>query len=96
MSSEATRQVFIPERKHDEANRMATNERRQKLDQASRATPVNNASVLRNRSTKIWESKVEEATAEQVNNASPVLSTPPESPSKSECAFNRGYSDSLG
>ena len=80
MSSEATRPVFIPEHKYKEANRMAANEHKQKLDQTSRTTPVNNTSVLRNRSTKIQESKLEEVTAQQGNNASPVFPTP-ESPS---------------
>jgi len=82
-SAEAAQPFPTPDRrKHKKSIRVVANEHKRKLDRTSRITSVNNANMLRKRSTKLWGSKVEEVTAEQVKNASSALSTPAESPSE--------------
>ena len=88
-SAEAIQPLPTPDRrKHKKSIRVVANEHKRKLDRTSRITSVNNANMLRKRSTKLWGSKVEEVTAEQVKNVS-ALSTPAESPSEPKRAFQR-------
>ena len=82
-SAEAAQPFPTPDRrKHKKSIRVVANEHKRKLDRTSRITSMNNANMLRKRSTKLWGSKVEEVTVEQVKNASSALSTPAESPSE--------------
>lgn len=87
-SAEAAQPFPTPDRrKHKKSIRVVANEHKRKLDRTSRIASANNANMLRKRSTKLWGSKVEEVTAEQVKNASSALSTPAESPSEPKRAF---------
>ncbi|KAF9646117.1 kinase-like protein [Thelephora ganbajun] len=87
-SAEAAQPFPTPDRrKHKKSIRVVANEHKRKLDRTSRITSANNANMLRKRSTKLWGSKVEEVTAEQVKNASSALSTPAESPSEPKPIF---------
>ena len=89
-SAEAIQPLPTPDRrKHKKSIRVVANEHKRRLDRTSRITSVNNANMLRKRSTKLWGSKVEEVTAEQVKNGSSALSTPAESPSEPKRAFQR-------
>jgi len=93
-SAEAAQPFPTPDRrKHKKSIRVVANEHKRKLDRTSRITSANNANMLRKRSTKLWGSKVEEVTAEQVKNASSALSTPAESPSEPKRAFHRKQSE---
>ena len=88
-SAEAAQPFPTPDRrKHKKSIRVVANEHKRRLDRTSRITSANNANMLRKRSTKLWGSKVEEVTAEQVKNASSALSTPAESPSEPKRAFS--------
>ena len=88
--AEAIQPLPTPDRrKHMKSIRVVANEHKRRLDRTSRITSVNNANMLRKRSTKLWGSKVEEVTAEQVKNGSSALSTPAESPSEPKRAFQR-------
>ena len=87
-SAEAVQPFPTPDRrKHKKSIRVVANEHKRKLDRTSRITSMNNANMLRKRSTKLWGSKVEEVTVDQVKNASSALSTPAESPSEPKRAF---------
>lgn len=55
----------IDKRKHKKSIRVVANEHKKRLDRNSRATPMA-SNVLRKRSTKLWGSKLEEVTADQV------------------------------
>jgi len=89
-SAEAAQPFPVPDRrKHKKSIRVVANEHKRKLDRTSRITSANNANMLRKRSTKLWGSKVEEVTAEQVKNGFSTLSTPAESPSEPKRAFYR-------
>ena len=89
-SAEAIQPLPTPDRrKHKKSIRVVANEHKRKLDRTSRITSVNNANMLRKRSTKLWGSKVEEVTAEQVKNAASALSTPAEPPLEPKRAFQR-------
>jgi len=95
-SAEAVQPFPTPDRrKHKKSIRVVANEHKRKLDRTSRITSANNANMLRKRSTKLWGSKVEEVTAEQVKNASSTLSTPAESPSEPKRAFPRKQPEPL-
>ena len=96
-SAEAAQPFPTPDRrKHKKSIRVVANEHKRKLDRTSRITSANNANMLRKRSTKLWGSKVEEVTAEQVKNASSALSTPAESPSEPKRAFHGKLSRLFG
>ena len=82
-------------RKPKKSIRVVANEHKRKLDRTSKITSANNVNMLRKRSTKLWGSKVEEVTAEQVKNASSALSTPAESPSEPKRACKRTELDHL-
>jgi len=95
-STEAAQPFSTPDRRKPKKSiRVVANEHKRKLDRTSRITSANNVNMLRKRSTKLWGSKVEEVTAEQVKNASSALSTPAESPSEPKRAFNRTEPDHL-
>ena len=88
-SAEAAQPFPTPDRRKPKKSiRVVANEHKRKLDRTSRITSANNANMLRKRSTKLWGSKVEEVTAEQVKNASSTLSTPAESPSEPKRTFS--------
>jgi len=95
-SAEAAQPFPTPDRRKPKKSiRVVANEHKRKLDRTSRITSANNVNMLRKRSTKLWGSKVEEVTAEQVKNASSALSTPAESPSEPKRAFDRTETDHL-
>ena len=80
-------QLFpTPDRqKHKKSIRVVANEHKRKLERTSRITSLNNANMLRKRSTKLWGSRVEEVTFEQ--NMSSAPSTSVESFSEPKRAF---------
>ena len=95
-SAEAAQPFPTPDRRKPKKSiRVVANEHKRKLDRTSRITSANNVNMLRKRSTKLWGSKVEEVTADQVKNASSALSTPAESPSEPKRAFHRTGPDNL-
>ena len=78
-------------RKRKKSIRVVANEHKRRLDRtSSRVSSANDANMLRKRSTKLWGNKVEEVTADRINNLSSALSTPPESPSEPKRAFQKG------
>lgn len=88
-SAEAAQLIPTPDRRKPKKSiRVVANEHKRKLDRTSRITSANNANMLRKRSTKLWGSKVEEVTVEQMKNAS-ALPTPAESPSEPKRALAR-------
>lgn len=88
-SAEAAQPFPTPDRrKHKKSIRVVANEHKRKLDRTSRIPSANNANMMRKRSTKLWGSRVEEVTVEQMKNASSALSTPAESPSEPKRAFH--------
>jgi hypothetical protein len=96
-SAEAAQPFPTPDRrKHKKSIRVVANEHKRKLDRTSRITSLNNANMLRKRSTKLWGSKVEEVTVEQLKNGASALSTPAESPSEPKRAFRREQSRPFG
>ena len=69
-------------RKHKKSIRVVANEHIRKLDRTSRVSSANDVNMLRKRSTKLWGSRVEEVTTDQIKSLSSVLSAPPESPAE--------------
>ena len=88
--AEAIQPLPTPDRReHKKPIRVVADEHKRRLDRTSGITLVNNANMLRKRSTKLWGSEVEEVTAEQVKDASSALSMPAESPSEPKREFQR-------
>ena len=88
--AEAIQPLPTPDRrKHKKSIRVVANEHKRRLDRTSRITLVNNANILRKRSTKLWGSEVEGVIAEKVKNAPSALSMPAESPSEPKREFQR-------
>ena len=81
--AEAVRSFTAPNgRKQRKSIRVIANEHKRELDRTSRVSSTNDANMLRKRSTKLWGSKVEEVTNDQIRGLSSVLSTPAEPPSE--------------
>ena len=89
-SAEAAQPFPTPSgRKHKKSIRVVANEHKRRLDRTSRVSSANDANMLRKRSTKLWGSKVEEVTTDQIKNLSSTLSTPAESPSEPKRACRK-------